>query len=568
MKPLRFSREGTLKGLLLFALFANLSWEPVSRHFMDLSSSAVVPAAPTAPATAKDCTGRADRQKCAAEALSEAQRKKMADDAARAQAQGETSSPPPLPDNKNPKTTTEATAGTEGCAKCLQDKITAKEKELADLKKIAEKASTSSDTSSASTNNDNGDADSGNASDTKPRPTVADVRNCLVDTDGDDLEAIDAFQCQTKRLSSAKNSSEKREISSKIKELYTKLRKEAKDDLFAKDDSRRSDGEEKINKMISALDRANFDRDSERDKMIESLKGLRAGAEARTAALDLQDQVNDLSKDVKSARNEANNLYRDYINSCRSRTGCDSDKLDQFNEKRSDLADLKDDYDGLKEDIKDAQDQVIDGEDGVNDFKESLSRAEVKEFTQPFAKMDQQMKDMVDPRKMNGGTDSTAGRDPRYDGSGQAFLEENNLPSDFYEVRGGNSATNRGNGMYVPPQQQVNQPQMNPQYGPRNYVPQYLSPGMSQPLLPAPNGMYGQQMYGQQSMYGQQMYGRPNILPAGGSYGGGYPGYGAVIPMNSQPMYGQQQPYYGNQQPYGYGGAAGGPPVLPANRTY
>lgn len=539
MKLFRPSRPATLKGLLFFALVANISWQPIANHFSQSDFASTTVPAPQSQGRL-DCTGK-DKQKCLDEAMTVQQRDTLAKKNAALKAQidaeqkkkGKTTAAPNLSDK------TEAQAG-DVCVDCLQKEKTANEEKIKDLEKqIAEIKKKTQSTNVA----DNEDEDDDSSTASNDRPSVEDIRNCKVDSSGDDLSKIAEFECQTKRISSAKTSSEKREIARKIQDLYNSLRKDAKEDILAKDGDRRSDGEHTISSMITALNRVHFDRDSERTKMIDSLEGLRAGAEALEVALGLQDEVNSLQKDARDKRADLDKVYRDYQNSCRSRTGCNYELVEEFNEKKTELTDLKEEYNDLKQEITDAEDEVLDGEDGLNDYKSALSSAEVREFTAPFKKMKSQMNDLTDPRKVvDRDFQTVLGRDPISDGSGQS-----NLPQDFYQVR--NGANNRSNGMYQFPAQQRpmgSGPMINQQMGQGSYTPQYMVPGMGMQnsMLPVPPG-------GMQNGMMMGPMGQPNVIPAGGGM--------------RPPMYGGQQPTYG-QQPYGNQPMGGN--VIPYGRTY
>lgn len=549
MKPFRFSREGYLKGLLFLALLAQLTWEPLSHHVsqIDLSSAqGPVPAPISGQPQAGnrvDCRTQPTNAQCT-NTPSAQQRTAIVQNAEKIKAQieqaqkqsGKTTAAPDFSKD------TEAKAGCTTCNQPSttttdQEKIDQLEQQIADIKSHSKASATASDSKAS-------DSAANDDDDDQPVVDQVKVARCEIDTDGSKLSSVDEFVCQSKRLSkitSKDSATQKREATRRVQELYTKLRKDAKDDIFSNDADRNDQGDRTITAMLDALNKTRFDHDSDREKMVESLQGLRAGAQARQGALDLQDDVKDLSNQMKSSYRDLAQLNKNFQNSCRTRNGCDRDIFDQIQDTKSQIQDLRSDHDDLAKEIVEARD---DANSDLEDYDHAVSRAEMREYTSPYSKLLTQMDDMVNPQKMNSlgnANDSLVTTDPRFNGSGQAFLDQYGLPADFFAVRGGAGAMQRTNGLYTSPSllQPMGSPVMlNNQYQMGQYNPQYMQvpgttqlgmpqmPGVGGSLLPPPNGMMG----GSPMMPGMMgAAGRP--IPA---------------PMNGQQMIGQ--PYMG--QPY------------------
>lgn len=541
MKLFCLSREGYLKGLLLLALIANLTWEPLTKHFSEVELASTQ-------AARLDCTGK-DKGAAACQPVSGADRAKMVDEAARIRAEVGANTGGKVTAQPKVSATTEAKA-TEVCKDCLSKEEQSKIARLnEEIRAITNKTASTSTTTVET-------------QEVVERPSVERIKNCEIAADGDALTDMEALKCQTRLLATLKargDSSRRKEVTRKIEDLVKDLRKDAKEDVFAKDSDRRNKGERTITDLIATLGTVRFDRDSDRTEMIGSLEALRAGADARVAAADLEEDVADLETEMKSSWKDLNKLTRDFQNSCRTRTGCDRDIYDQIQDQNSRVGELREEHSELAQTIKEEQDEAI---DSLDDYRESMTRTELRDYTAPFAKLKSRMETMVDARKLGA---SNVGNQTSVDAPATT---DSGLPTDFYDVRNGNTALRRGNGMYQAPvmnnQVPMGSPQaINNQMMQQPYSPQYMQPGMQMPgqqgqsLLPSPGGMGMNQMMGNNQvvpvggmamnpmMQQPQMMNRPQVVPVPGQQ------------QYGQQQYGQQyvQPYM-NQQPQ----------VLPAPR--
>ncbi len=542
MKRLSRSREGTLKGLLLLALVANLTWEPLTNHFSEVELSSTQASDPN-----RRCADKND-ERCKAVPASD--REKMAQEAARIRAEvgastgGKTTAAPDVSSETEAKVT-------EDCKDCVSAEDQAKIAKLnEEIKAITEKT-VSTDDSIRSTE----------FRDTKV--SVARIRNCEITEDGDSLTDMEELKCQSKLLASLKekgDSSRRKEVTRKIEDLIKNLRKDAKEDVFARDSDRRNRGERTISDLIATLGSIRFDRDSERTEMIESLEALRAGADARVVAADLEEDVSDLESEMKSSYKDLNKLTREFQNSCRTRTGCDRDVYEQIQDQNERVSELREEHYELAQTISEEQE---DATDSLEDYRDSMTRSELRDYTSPFAKLKSRMDTLKDARKMQA---STSDKQPGIEAVPGQDSTLNGFPSDFYDVRGGNSALRRGNGMFEVPQNSqvpMGSPQaINNQMMQQPYSPQYMQPGMQQgmipgqgqSLLPAPTGMGMNPMMGVNSQIPGQVSGMgAQIVPVPGQYG--------------QQQFGQQfgQPQFGQQQ-YSQPFNGGGAQILPVPR--
>jgi hypothetical protein len=535
MKRKRFSREGTLKGFLLLALLANLSWQPLADHFGQIELAQT-----GSPNTSRpNCTG-ADQSRPECTPATGQERERMAAESERIRQQVEAerrrsgqSAPGARTGTGNASGNASIETDTEAQAPCVdcQRRMTESERarQIEELtRRIEELRGTSVSTASHQ---------SEEREEFRPVASQEQIARCEVDSDGDDLNDAAEFDCQIRRLqrlTGRENADQRRDVTRKIEDLYNSLRRAAKEDLLSDDEDNRRRGERLVTAMITALGRVRFDRDRVRDQMIDSLQSLKAGAEIRTAARELDEEVRELETEMRQEWREYNRLTNQFRMSCRSREGCDMELYEELSEQQAELSDLRETHWDLAERIGEERSEAL---ETIEEHEDGMTRAERREYTAPFNRLARQMEQMVDARRLGAssqgnrtsvtGGDSVVGRDGRYDGSGAAFLEENNLPADFYDVRGGNIAMRRSNGMYQPspvtpmgsPQNIVGQPQM-------QYVPQYLNPNIGpqyQGAIPV-GGMQGPYLQGQAGFSGsllpppqigmrQPMYGAP--MPAG-----------------------------------------------------
>ena len=287
--------------------------------------------------------------------------------------------------------------------------------------------------------------------------------------------------------------------------------------------------------MITALGRVHFDRDNTREDMVDSLKGLKAGAEVRAVAERLDEQVKELGTDMRQSWRDLNRVSSQ-LRSCRSIDRCQELKED-FDEKKDEVQELRDKHWELAEEITEERNDAFEELEDID----GLSRSELREYRAPFSRLAKKMEEMVDARRLGasnvGNRTSVTGYDPlvgSYDT--QSFLEERGLPSDFYEVRGGNVAMRRSNGLYTPNQYLPMGSQQNVgfQQQQNQYLPAYMQGGGQQQFagaIPLNGGGY---FGGQQNNFGQPNYagGGQSLLPPpqGGMNRPGMQPQGGAIP--------------------------------------